>query len=99
MATNSLFIFNGNLALLAATQYAQLPERFKLALRKAQVTEADNILGDDVLGAKREAGIILDSVGQTKQMFRNTKPLDMPVSKRALRFLSYFLVFNRTIGR
>lgn len=99
VATNSLFIFNGNLALLNAQQYSQLPERFKLALRKAQVTEADHILGDDVIGQKRDSGIILDSVGQTKQMFRNTKPLDLPVCKRALRFLSYFLVFNRTIGR
>lgn len=94
-----LFMFDGNLSLLDAQQYGGLPERFKEALRKAQVTEADNILGNDVIGQKRDAGIIQDTVGESKQTFREAKPLDLPVCKRALRFLSYFIQFNRSIGR
>ena len=94
-----LFMFDGNLAILDAEQYKQLPERFKEALRKAQVTEADNILGNDVIGQKRDAGIVQDAVGESRQTFRDAKPLDLPICKRALRFLAAFIQFNRRIGR
>jgi hypothetical protein len=99
VTTNGLFIFNGNLGLLDATQYAQLPARLKTALNMAQVAEADHILGGDVLGQKRRDGIMLESIGEVKQMYRAAKPLDLPVSRRALGYLSYFVTFTKKLAR
>lgn len=93
------FIFNGNLSLLTPTQYGRLPERFKTALRLAQVAEADSILGGDPVELRRREGLLLESIGESKQMFRTGKPLDLPVSKRALRYLSAFVTMTKRIGR
>ena len=94
-----MFIFNGNLALLTPIQYQNLPYRFKRCLEKAQVAEADYLLGGDPTDLIRQNGVILDTVGQTKQMYRTTKALDLPVSKRALKYLSQFVTFSKRIGR
>jgi hypothetical protein len=96
---NNMFVFNGNLGLLTPLQYGRLPERFKTALRLAQVAEADSILGGDPVELRRREGLLLESIGEVKQMFRTGKPLDLPVSKRALRYLSAFVTFSKRIGR
>lgn len=93
------FMFNGNLALITPMAFDKLPPRFKLALCRAQVTEADAILGGDPVDTRRKEGLILESIGEVKQMFRGGKPLDLPVSKRALRYLSPFVSFSQRIGR
>ncbi|WKZ86338.1 hypothetical protein N5B55_05130 [Ralstonia pickettii] len=98
-ATNGMFMFDGNLELLNPTQFAALPERFKAALRKAQVVEADAILARDPIAEGRRAGLVLESIGESKQMFRSAKPLELPVCKRALGYLSYFVTFGKRIGR
>lgn len=96
---NQLFIFNGNLALLTPTQFSFLPIRFKAALRQAQVTEADEIMGGDPVDVRRREGLLLESIGEVKQMFRPGKPIDLPVSRRALKYLSQFVTFSKRIGR
>lgn len=94
-----MFLFNGNLALLRQEQFLKLPEKFLLALRKAQVVEADSILGGDQIDARRRQGLLLETIGEVKQMFRSGKPLNLPVSSRALGHLSYFITFSKKIGR
>jgi hypothetical protein len=94
-----LFMFNGNLSLLTPSQYAMLPARFKAALCKAQLAEADSALGGDTLDARRRDGLLLESIGEVKQMFRAGKPIEMPVSKRALRYLSQFVSLSKRVGR
>lgn len=96
---NGLFMFNGNLGLLNAAQYNVLPERFKRALRQAQVTEANFILGGDTGTEMRQAGIVSDTVGESSQQYRPGKPLEMPICKAALGYLSYFVTFGKRIGR
>jgi hypothetical protein len=98
-ANNQLFMFNGNLSLLTPTQYNNLPIRFRAALRKAQVAEADAILGGDPVEARRREGLMLESIGEVKQMYRAGKPIDLPVSKRALQYLSQFVTFSKRVGR
>jgi len=95
----SMFIFNGNISLLTPVMYSRLPDRFKSALRLAQVAEADSILGGDQADAKRLSGLILDEIGETKQMFRTSKPIELPVCKKALRYLSAFVTFSKRLGR
>lgn len=99
VARNSLFIFNGNLGLLNPTQFAALPERFRKCLRQAQIVEADHILDNGGLDAKRQIGLIEDKIGETSQRYRATKPLELPVCRRALSYMSYYITFSKKIGR
>ena len=99
VAHNSLFIFNGNLSLLDESQFNQLPERFKKALRQAQVVEANAILGGDPDDAKRSAGIVEERIGESTVKFTQGAKLSLPVCKRALGYLSYFVTFAKRIGR
>ena len=94
-----MFMFNGNLALITPSNFVKLPPRFKLALCRAQVAQADAVLGGDPVDTRRKEGLILESIGEVKQMFRGGKPLDLPVSKRALKYLSPFVSFSQRIGR
>lgn len=89
----------GDLGLLTPDQFSQLPQRFVDALMKAQLAEADAILGGDSLERKRRDGLVQDVVGESSQTYRQSKPLDMPVSKRALRYLSLYITYAKRIGR
>jgi hypothetical protein len=99
VGNSNLFMFSGNLDLLRPDQFAQLPSRFVDALVKAQVAEADYILGGNDIEKKRQDGLIQDNIGESRQMFRNGKPLQLPVCRRALAYLSYFVTFSKRIGR
>jgi hypothetical protein len=99
VARNSLFIFNGNLGILNATQFQSLPDKFKRALRQAQVVEADYILSGVTDEHRRTSGIIEDEIGESRQKYRDTVPLRLPVCRRALGFLSYYVTFAKRIGR
>lgn len=99
VARNSLFLFNGNLGLLNPTQYLALPERFRKTLRQAQIVEADHILDGGGSDAKRQIGIIEDKIGETRQRYRATKALELPVCRRALSYMSYYVTFSKRIGR
>lgn len=100
VARNSLFIFNGNLAILNATQFNTLPEKFKRALRQAQLVEANAILGGEPDESKRTGGVVEETIGESSQKFRATGvPLRLPVCRRALGYLSYYVTFAKRIGR
>ncbi len=99
VSSNGMFLFNGNLALLTPQQFSKLPEKFVFALRQAQLVEADAILGGNVVEGRRREGLMLETIGDVKQMYRPGKPLDLPVCKRALGYLSYFVTFAKRIGR
>lgn len=99
VARNSLFIFNGNLNLLNSTQFAALPDKFKRALRQAQIVEANAILGGESDERRRAIGLVEDEIGESRQKYRDGVPLKLPVCKRALGYLSYYVTFAKRIGR
>ena len=99
IGNSNMFLFNGNLDLLRPDQFKALPTRFLSALYHAQVAEADNILGGNTLESKRQAGLIQDNIGESRQTYRNSKPLTLPCSRRALAYLGYFVTFSKRIGR
>ena len=99
VGNSSMFLFNGNLDLLRPDQFTSLPTRFVDALKRAQVVEADSILGGNSIEQKRRDGLTQDDIGESRQSFRATKPLEMPVCRRALGYLSYFITFSKKIGR
>ena len=96
---NRMFIFSGNLSLLTPAQFDRMPARFKAALRLAQIAEADFILGGDESASRRREGILSETIGDVRQQFRFGKPLDLPVSNRAMRYLSQFVSMSKKMGR
>ena len=86
---------------LTVEQYNLLPEKFKKALRLAQVADAAATLSPDPVEQKRAKGLILDTIGETKQMFSSGRPVSSPVAKKAMDYLRDFVVTGTTlkIGR
>ncbi|MBE0438043.1 MAG: hypothetical protein IBX56_19870 [Methylomicrobium sp.] len=76
-----------------------LPSDFILALRKAQVSEADIVLGGGSIHRRREDGLMLDTVGESKVMFRPGKPVILPVDRRTLAYLSGYIYHGLSIAR
>jgi hypothetical protein len=94
-----MFMFNGNLSVLTPKQFNALPPRFLAAVRKAQVAQANALLTTDPIAERRADGLVLESIGEVRQMYRQGKPLDLPVCKGALRYLSPFVTFSKKLGR
>lgn len=92
-------LFNGDLSLLTPDQFMKLPPEFLAALNKAQLAEADIILGGDSAEQKRQDGLTSDVIGESRQTFRAGKPLRLPVSRRALAYLSGYVSYSLRIGR
>lgn len=75
------------------------PEEFRAALRRAQIIEADVIVGGDKVNDKRRLGILSESIGESSMMFRVGKPLDLGMSDAALRELTGYIDLRVTLTR
>lgn len=93
------FVWGGDLTFIKPERFLKLPDLFRLALNRAQIAEADSILGGNPIEERRRAGITLDTIGESKQMFRSVKALDLPCSRRALSYVSEFVSFSKKIMR
>lgn len=89
----------GGITELSAANIAALDADFRAALGRAQVIEADFLLGGDEVGDIRRSGIMSATIGESSQFFRTTKPYEGAVCKRALKELSSYLVRDVSIGR
>lgn len=79
-------------------EFLSWPPYFRIALRRAQVVEANAQLEGDVIGAKRRAGIISETVGESSMMLRGGY-LDLGVSTEAMRYLAGHVYYNHRIVR
>jgi len=84
---------------MTEVDFNALPTLFLHDLKIAQVVEADAVLGLETPESKRASGVLSDTVGETSQMFRSGRPIDLPVSKRTLRYLSRWMLNRWSIGR
>jgi len=84
---------------LTTDEFDELSVIFIAALKKAQLSEADIVLGGDPISAKREEGLLSDSVGESAIMFRPGKPLLMSVNRRSLNYLSGFVSYGNRLVR
>lgn len=89
----------GGLESLTLAQFQALPARFRTALYKAQVAEADGLLGGDPVDVRRQEGLIRETIGEVTQVYRDGHPVNMTVSRRALRYLAPFVSLTRRVGR
>jgi hypothetical protein len=92
-----------NLDLVSADEFTALPFEFQAALKRAQVMQANHLLGpsSEFEQAKkwREAGIMSMKNGETGQFFRSGKPLKYPVCEDSLRILARYIQFHKRTGR
>lgn len=84
---------------LTPIQIAGLEPRLLLALKQAQLVEADEILSDDPIKKARAEGVVSMTVGESSQFFGTSRPLDLGASKRAMKYLERWLRFGAAIGR
>lgn len=91
--------FNYGLEDLTPEQFLELPAKLRSALNYAQVAQADYALGGDMVDERRRQGMVLDTIGESKQMFRNGKPLELSVCRRALEYLGPHITLSPRMGR
>lgn len=84
---------------LTESQFMNLEVKFRNALCLAQIAEANVRLGGGDVSDLRREGLMSATVGEVSQMFRPGKPLDLPVSARALRELSGYLSWSGRVSR
>ena len=74
-------------------------DEFRLALRRAQVAEANEILRGDRVNEKRRSGLLSETIGESSMMFRVGKPLDLGISAAALQYVTGFVQTRMTLTR
>lgn len=95
--TGSVYV--GNLMDIPADDYASLPAVFKTALARAQVTEADHLLNEDSVAAKRRAGIVSETIGESSMFLRQSPEVRMAISLEAMSHLKGMIVRRSMQGR
>ena len=75
------------------------PEDFRVALRRAQIIEAAHILAPNKILEMRLAGVTATGVGETRTTFSNVRPLDIGLSRAALKALTGYIDFRFTTTR
>lgn len=61
-----------------------LQEKNYYRLLRAQIIEADDVLGGNPIEARRRLGLISDSAGESAHFFRTAKPLNLPCCRAAI---------------
>lgn len=95
----NIFGYTGDITWLSVESFKSLPPYFLTALRKAQIAEANFILGGDDADSNRRAGLVRDKVGESDQTYRSGKVVNLQVSRAALRYLSRFVSSNLKLTR
>ena len=80
--------------------YSYYPETFRVAMRTAQIVEADQILYNDPILSKRLSGVFSEKVGESSTMLRSQNALNLGISRQALAcvqgFVDLKMQFSRT---
>lgn len=84
---------------LMIEQFDQLAPAFTKAVKRAQLIEANVILGGDIVGKKRRDGIISETIGESSAFFSAKPYLNLPISRQAYEELSRYIVFNIGVKR
>ncbi|WP_354734423.1 hypothetical protein [Acinetobacter nosocomialis] len=96
----TLNIRDFNLQTTTPLEYQKLPEPLKAALRKAQVAEANAILGGgDPIELAMNQGLQSKTIGETHESYFSGKQIKLTVSKAALRYLGSFVSTSKVIAR
>lgn len=95
-------LFGGNrcrVSTLTLEEFDALPEPFRRAMKRAQLAEADALLGGDPIGDKRKAGIISETVGESSAFFQSKPYLNLPISRQAYEEVKRYVFLKIKIQR
>ena len=94
-------VYGGSVKLedLSIEDFEALPTKFRTALMQAQLAEANDVLEVDSIAERRRQGLILETIGEVKQMFSSIIPAQMAVSSKAMSYLSRYLASGKKSGR
>lgn len=84
---------------ILAWEWAEYPDDFKTALKRAQLVEADTMLAGDPIGDKRRAGIVSETIGESSMFLRQVPEAQFAISRAALNHLRGFVTFTTAIAR
>lgn len=68
-------------------------------LKRAQIIEADFILGGNPVEDRRRTGMISDSSGESTQFFRTSRPVELPICKAAANALRGLVKWGMKVSR
>lgn len=92
-------IHSREITLATQVQFEAYPKDFKDALARAQVIQANDLLGGDEEDELRSSGLTSVQVGEAKQTFRQSKPIETIVSRRTMKELSKFINYTLRVSR
>lgn len=78
---------------------SRLDKRILKDFRHAQMEEAEYLLGGDGIEDLRSRGVMSYTVGEIKQFFRTSKPVELVLSKHALRHIGKYVQYHRKLAR
>lgn len=84
---------------LSPENIADFDPRLLKALKRAQLIEAAYVLSEDGVNAARNQGLMSQTVGESSQFFRPSKPLDMGICKEAAAELARWTRRSVRLGR
>lgn len=84
---------------LTLEEFDGLPEVFRRSLQRAQMAEADALLGGDPIMDKRKSGIISETVGESSAFFQSRPHLNLPISRQAYEEVKRFVYLRVGISR
>jgi len=84
---------------LSAEVLQALKPSVMLQLKRSQLAEANSILGGNPIERARGLGLLSHSAGESTHFYRTTKPLELPISKRAAVELRGILNYALRISR
>ncbi len=76
-----------------------LGPRTRRQLLRAQLIEANLVLGGDPIADRRRVGMISDSNGESAQFFRTAIPLRLPVYRDTAEALTGLISYTARVGR
>lgn len=76
-----------------------LPPAFLTAIKRAQLIEADSLMGGNPVDAKRQSGIVSEKIGESSMFFQSKPYLNLPVARRTYEELQTFIVLTVGIQR
>lgn len=83
---------------LTVEQFSDFPAAFKKALRRAQFTEANELLQGDNVSKKHRQGIVTETIGESSVTLRSGA-IDFGISSETMKALVGYVYFNNRIRR
>ena len=81
------------------TDWNESNKDFRRCMKRAQMQEANNLLGGDPIGKKRAEGIISETIGESSMFFRSTPYLNLPISRQAYDEVKGYITLRVDIAR